>query len=61
MGNARSSLASLFTKKNGHSKNQYMDQHTHFTPPCCELTISRTKRGGVEVIVAGHIFEASLV
>ena len=25
-------------------------------PPCCELAISRTKKGGVEVIVAGPIF-----
>ena len=24
-------------------------------PPCCELAISRTKRGGVEIITAGHI------
>ena len=28
---------------------------------CCDLAISRMKRGGVKVIAASHIFLASLV
>ena len=51
----------LYSGWNGHSKNWYMGQHTCFSPPCCELSISRMKRGGVEVIMASHIFKPSLV
>ena len=45
----------LYSGSSGHSKNQCTGQCTHSTPPCCELAISRMKRGGVEVITAGHI------
>ena len=40
---------------------QNIGQNTHSIPPCCELAISRMKRGGVDVIMAGCISKVSLV
>ena len=33
----------------------------YFMPPCCEVRVSRTKRGEVEEVVVSHIFQTSPV
>ena len=45
----------LYSGQNGHSKIDAWDNTPVTHPSCCELAISRMKRGGVEVIMASHI------
>ena len=30
-------------------------------PPCCELAVSRMKRGGAEEVMVSHVFQATPV
>ena len=56
MGNAKSFMASVFRVKVVDLKIDAWASTPIPYPLYCELTISRMKRGGVEVIRAGHIF-----
>ena len=43
----------------GHMVTPKIDAQANapvLNPPCCKLAISRMKRGGVEEVVASHIF-----
>ena len=55
MGNAKSFIGSVFRIKWSLQKLIHGPVHPFHTP-CCELVITRMKRGGVEVIVASCIF-----
>ena len=49
-------MASAFRMKRSPQKSMHRLVPLFHTPQSCELAISRTKRSGVKVIVASHIF-----
>ena len=51
----------LYLVQNSHPKDWCVGSHSHLALPCCELAVSRMKRGEGEDVMVGCVFQASLV
>ena len=51
----------MYSGWNSHPKNDALASAPVSHPPCCELAVSRKKKGGVEEVMVGHVPQASLV